>query len=138
MRNEIKIFGFKVTISGAFAFIVTGILLGVLNEFGKDVYNGIKSSSSQVLINIIKSILSILFFKIETNVLTLIISLVAAVPIYRLLNRKVFGKIISETIFVEDFSSSSNFWEMHFWVNNNQDKTNRIENNLMIFEASPQ
>lgn len=137
MSNHLKIFGYKITIAGAAAFIITGILIGVLNEFGKDIYGWLKNSDYRFLSVVINLIIDFLFFKIEINVLTILVSLSLAIPIYRFLTRRIFGKLISETIFVEDFKSSKNYWNLNFWGSTNPSKTNRIENNEMIFEANP-
>jgi hypothetical protein len=132
-----KIFGIKLTIGKILSFIVTGILLGFLAALGEDFYNWLKTSDYQNLYSFFKLIINFFSKTIEIKLFTIILIFVLAIPIYKLLVKKIVVRLFSERIFHEDFSTNSNFWVMNYWGSSNPHKTNRIENNSMIFEAQP-
>lgn len=136
MRRPIKILGYNLTWSRSISFFVTTVLLGFLAKFGEDIYLCVKSINQSDINNIGKWIINILLLKIQINILTLILLLIISIPLFNLLYKKIFIKIISEEIFFENFSNYKEDWFLNYWESVNPQKTNRIEDNQMVFEAS--
>ena len=132
-----KIFGKSITWTTIATFIVTAILLGILNKFGEDIYDSLKTYDYQNLSDWGQRIIKLLTKTVEIQIINILVISIAAIPIYKLINKYIVPRLFSETIFNEDFSSSANFWAMNYWGSTNANKTNRIENNKMIFEALP-
>lgn len=130
------VLGKKITWTTLLTFTVTGILLGFLAKLGEDLYEKIKLYDFRHLNEFGQWLVKLLTKTVEFQVINIILISVAALPIYRLINRYVISKLLSEVIFIEDFSSTANFWAMNYWGSTDPSKTNRIENGKMIFQAN--
>jgi hypothetical protein len=136
MKAKFKILGIEITLVKVLAFILTGILLGILKEIGKDLYDFIKSIKTDDLKLLIDFVERLALYKIEINLFVALIVITLFIPIYRFIDKKILSRIISETIFYDDFSNDKYFWAFNYWGSANPHKTNRIQNNNMIFEAN--
>ena len=132
-----RVFGKTITWTTILSFIGTAILLGFLARIGEDIYDNLKTYDFKKLSIFGQAIIKFFTATVEIQVINFLLIAIAAVPFYKLLNRYVISRLFSEVIFREDFSSNANFWAMNYWGSTNANKTNRIENNRMIFEALP-
>lgn len=71
----------------------------------------------------------------EVNLFGIVIFIILLFPIYRMIDKFFLKKIRGEIVFKDEFSSGNKGWQMNYWGSNNPQKTNRIENSYMIFEA---
>lgn len=136
LKKPFKILGRELTLTSSIAVIVFLILTGVFNSLGADLYNYIKDLNPSKVNNVIIKLSSILFYSIRINILTIFLFIIFLVPLIRYLDRKIFSKLITENIFLEDFKNNIHTWGLNYWGSTNPKKTNRIENGMMIFEAS--
>lgn len=58
-------------------------------------------------------------------------------PIYRRVDRFLIQKTKREIIFSDDFDNNKG-WSLNYWGTTNPEKTNRIEQSAMVFEATPE
>lgn len=121
----------------AISIVITLIIIGLLNEVGAIILKGIIKFLEPALPKIWNFISFLLTFKIEINVITIIISVFLLFPIYRLIDRLLLRNIRRSLIFDDDFSINKG-WHLNYWGTTNPSKTNRIENGSMIFEAKPE
>lgn len=72
----------------------------------------------------------------EVNVFGLIIFVILLFPIYRMIDKFFLKKMRGEIVFKDEFNAGNKGWQMNYWGSNNPQKTNRIENSYMVFEAT--
>jgi len=132
-----RVFGKTITWTTILSFIGTAIVLGFLSKMGEDIYDNLKTYDYRHLSVIGQAITKFFTSTIELKIINILLIAIAAIPFYRLINKYIISRLFSETIFKEDFSSNANFWAMNYWGSTNPHRTNRIENNQMIFEALP-
>ena len=136
MKSKFTIFGYELSYAQIVAFIVSGTLLGLLAEFGKDLYNLLKTINKSDLSSFYSCIEKVAFYKLfEINVITALIFIVLFIPTYRLLDKKILSRLIYETVFFDDFDKDLG-WLPNYWGSTNPQKTTRIQNGCMIFEAN--
>jgi hypothetical protein len=137
MKRRIKILGKYLTLSQIITGVLTLVAAGLLNEIGKDIYSWIKTDSSEDANKAVELLNRVLFQKIETNILTLVVILLAFVPLYHILYKYFVSKLIkNEEVFVDDFSSRLP-WNLNYWGNDNTKNTVVIENGHLILSAVP-
>ncbi len=123
-------------ISVAFAFI----LAGLLTKIGELILTAIFDIIAPALPVIKDTVLSILFFTFEVNVLTLIVGFLIFIsvlfPAYRYIDRLLLKSKRRVLIFEDSFVGNIG-WNLNYWGTTNPSKTNRIENSKMIFYATP-
>lgn len=118
--------------------VLTIIIIGFLTEIGKWIFGEVTSLfklsvpfisnfylwSTSITYQI--SLLAIFFY--------LFLLVVLIFPIYRKLDKFfMFGKN-KELIFKDNFVNNKG-WHLNYWGTNNPEKTNRVENSTMVFEA---
>jgi hypothetical protein len=129
------VLGQKVSWTTIATFVLTGIVLGFLAALGEDIYHFLKSIDYSVLGAWGTEIVLLLTRTVEVPFVTILIFLIVSIPLYRLLNKYILSRLIHEVIFIDKFTSKAIYWAMNYWGSTNPQKTNRIENNQMIFEA---
>lgn len=113
------------------SIIIALIIVGLFNEVGKLIL-------SELIIPFIpkvwNTIIVILSYTVEINLLGLFVFVVLLFPIYRLIDKKLLNRKEKEIIFQD-----SNFktWNLNYWESHNPTKTNRIEDSRLVFEAQP-
>jgi hypothetical protein len=136
MRSKFTIFGFELSYVKIVAFIFSGTLLGLLSEVGKALYNILININKNDFSSFFDRIEKIAFYKLfEINVITALIFIVLFIPLYRFFDKKVLSRLISETVFFDDFANDKYAWITNYWGSTNPQKTNRIQNGSMVFEA---
>lgn len=134
MKSKFIIFGFEISFLKIIAFIVSATLLGLFAEIGKDLYNFLKTKD--ILNSVFACVEKAAFYKLEINVITAFISIVLFIIIYRFIDKKILRRLISEVIFFDDFAEDTYAWIKNYWGSTNPQKTNRIQNGGMVFEAN--
>ncbi len=138
MKKGIKILNKEFTWSQIITFIITGVILGLLNEFGKDIYTAIKRYKVNGLNKLFGKISDFLFTKIETNIITLLLIIIISIPVFNFLYKFIFSKLIpNEKIFFEDFSSDKHVWNLNYWGTQETKDTVKIENGHLVLQAIP-
>jgi hypothetical protein len=111
-------------------------LLGLFAECGKDLYNLLKTLNKDDLNSFYSPIARVAFYKLfEVNILSALLFILLFIPVYRFIDKKVLSRLISETIFFDDFAKVLG-WVLNYWGSTNPPKTNRIQNKCMVFEAN--
>lgn len=118
------------------SIILTLIIIGILNQIGVSITNFILGFIKPNFPSIFEKIMTVLSYKIEFNVVTIIILIFLLFPIYRLIDKRLLKRSNKTLIFMDNFAPASN-WHYNYWESGRQAKTNRIENGKMIFEARP-
>ncbi len=137
MKSKFTMFGFELSYAKIVAFIISATLLGLFTEFGKDLYNLLKTINKNDLSSFFACIEKFAFYKLfEINVITALIFIVLFIPLYRFFDKKVLSRLISETVFFDDFDKDNYAWIFNYWGSTNPQKTNRIQNGCMVFEAN--
>lgn len=121
-----------------FSVILALIIIGFLSKAGEWVFEKITSLFRSIIplignfyswatsITYQISLLAIIFYALALIILIF--------PIYRKLDKFFIQKKNKELIFKDDFSTNQG-WQLNYWGTTNPEKTNRIENSTMIFEA---
>lgn len=142
MKNIIKkIVPFELMRTSSWLSVaITLIIVGALGEIGKILIYAIGGLITKITPTTKDFFLWANSTNIQVSYFTLfsyvIIFIVLLFPIYRYLDRFLLNKFRREIIFEDDFDSTSKGWYLNYWGSTNPQKTNRIENSLMIFEAN--
>jgi hypothetical protein len=118
------------------SIIITLIILGILNELGAIIIKKLISLLQPAIPEILSKISLIFSYKVEINLLMILVFILFLFPIYRFVDRFLLKRTKRSLIFEDDFSNL-NGWHLNYWGTSNKPKTNRIENGFMIFEANP-
>lgn len=105
---------------GEWLFEKIALLLQFTFPFIKNFYSWATSTTYQI------SLLAIIFYVLAFIILIF--------PIYRKFDKFFMLGRKKELIFKDDFNTNQG-WQLNYWGTNNPEKTNRIENSTMIFEA---
>lgn len=105
---------------GEWLFEKIVLILQFAFPFIKNFYSWATSTTYQI------SLLAIIFYILAFIILIF--------PIYRKFDKFFMQGKNKELIFRDDFNTNQG-WQMNYWGTNNPEKTNRIENSTMIFEA---
>jgi hypothetical protein len=136
MKSKFHIFGFEISFSKIIAFIVSGTLLGLCAEIGKDLYNLLKAINKDVFNEAFTRVENVAFYEFKINVISASIFIVLFIPIYRFIDKRILSRLISEVVFFDDFDKATYAWILNYWGSTNPEKTNRIQNGCMVFEAN--
>lgn len=134
IKSKFTIFGFEISFLKIIAFVASTVFIGLLAEIGKDLYHFLKTINKDNLSSVFAFIEKIAFYKLEINLITAFIFVVLIIPIYRFIDKKILSRIISEVVFFDDFAKDIG-WVFNYWGSTNPQKTNRIQNECMVFEA---
>lgn len=114
------------------------VIAGLLAKLGDLILTFAIDESSKFLPVIGEKFVAFLLFKFEINVLTVVLVFVTFLlllfPIYRYIDRLLLRERKQELIYEETFLHGAG-WNLNYWGTTNPQKTNRIENSQMIFEA---
>ena len=135
LKSKFTILGYELSFVKIVAFIISATLLGLFAEFGKDLYSLMKNLNKNDLSSFYTCFERIAFYNLfEINVITALIFVLLFIPVFRFIDRKILSRLISETVFFDNFSKDI-AWVLNYWGSTNPQKTNRIQNGNMIFEA---
>lgn len=136
IKLKCTIFGYELSYAKIIAFAITATLLGLFAEIGRDLYNLLKTINKNDLGSFYACIEKVAFYKLfEINVINALIFIILFIPIYHLFDKKVLSRLISEIVFFDDFDKNKYTWMFNYWGSTNPQKTNRIQNGCMVFEA---
>ncbi len=82
-------------------------------------------------------ILSLIFKPFNVNFLVVFLYSIFFIIVYRFFDKKYLNKKEGVVIYEHDFRYGDSGWVKNYWGSTNPQKTNRIENQSMIFEATP-
>jgi hypothetical protein len=136
IKPKFTIIGYELSYTKIFAFIISATLLGSFAELGRDLYNLVKNVNNSDLRAFVTFVEKAAFYKLfEVNVLTALLFLLLFIPVYRFIDKKIISRILSEMVFFDDFSKDIG-WVLNYWGSTNPSKTNRVQNECMVFEAN--
>lgn len=124
--------------SSIFSIIIALLIVGFISKAGEFLFDNLIKTINPFWPAIGKYIILIFSYQVKINVIGLIIFIFLLFPIYRLIDKKILNKISQEIIFFDNFRNGNKGWQLNYWGSNNPNKTNRIENGSMIFEATNQ
>jgi hypothetical protein len=135
IKSKFTIFGYELNYAKIVAFVISATLLGLFAELGKDLYNLIKTVNKNDLSSFYACAEKVAFYKLfEVNVITALIFILLFIPLYRFIDKKIISRLISEMVFFDNFAKDIG-WVSNYWGSTNPQKTNRIQNGCMVFEA---
>lgn len=121
-----------------FSVILALIIIGFLSKTGEWIFEKMTLSLKSVtpLIGNFYSWATSITYQISLfAIIFYIFALIILIfPIYRKLDKFFMQKKNKELIFKDDFSNEQG-WQLNYWRTTNPEKTNRIEDSTMIFEA---
>jgi hypothetical protein len=115
------------------SILSTIVIIGALERVGSWVVEFVWKISKPIFPDLINMILRALTYKFEVNVIAVIFFTLLLFPLYNYID-KTFLKFFKTQIIFRD--KNFNAWFLNYWGSKNQHKTNRIENEQLIFEAT--
>ncbi|MDW3209599.1 MAG: hypothetical protein R8N23_07025 [Reichenbachiella sp.] len=141
-KSLIRLLPFELKRGTSWLSIITALILtGVITKLGESIL--------LVLVRLIRmgyevfgdKLFELLSQTYEVSLASIIVGSIVFItflfPIYRKIDRLVLAKIKKELIFKENFTNPTS-WSLNYWGTKNPNKTNRIQDNKMIFEAAPE
>ncbi len=117
--------------------ILAIIVLGFFSKIGEsllDLLLGVVNPYTPEVLRIFSLVVTYPI-PIKINILTLLIFAVLFFPIYRFFDKALLQKLGKTTIFEDEFDFGNKGWALNYWGSNNPDKTCRIENSSIVFQA---
>jgi hypothetical protein len=109
-----------------------------LQKFGEALFDFIVSLIKPYSPTVWELIKRVLAFNININLVGIFIFVILLFPIYRFIDKKLIKRFGNRIIFRDKFDEGNKGWLLNYWGSTNPDKTNRIENSAIVFEASPE
>jgi len=119
------------------SMVLALILVGFLGKVGEKIFDAFLILAIPLAPEIFKIIRSVAAYTIPINInlLSLLIFILLFFPAYRFFDRNLLSRLKKAVIFEDDFDFGNKGWRLNYWHSNNADKTCRIEQSAMIFEA---
>lgn len=118
------------------SILIALIFTGIFVHIGEMILEYLLTFLKPILPLVWDKLLTIMMYSFEINLIGIIIFAVLLFPIYRKLDKFFLKRVKEEIIFKDNFDSGNKGWNLNYWGSNNPNKTNRIENSAMIFEAN--
>lgn len=113
------------------AFVISGFFI----KIGEIILENILGLLARYAPSLGGWLTSVFTFSIRINLAGLIIFVIILFPIYRYVYKYLIKKRKKEIVFEDDFDFGNKGWQLNYRGSNNPDKTCRIEQSSMVFEA---
>jgi hypothetical protein len=134
IKNQIP---FELKRGSSFLSVVIALIIaGVLTRLGEMILEGLLDLIRPSLPDVWNWFISIITFSFELNLIGLVIFAISLFPIYRYFDKSFLKRIKGEIVFIDRFNAGNRGWRLNYWGSRNPQKTNRIENSFMVFEAT--
>ena len=126
--------------SSPLSIIIVFIVLGFLNKTGEYLFDFINNYIGKNVDGLSTAIIQLLTWSIPVrlNIPLLILFAFLFLPLYRFFDNLLLDLFKNVIIFEDDFSFGNKGWRLNYWGSNDPDKTCRIEDSTMVFEAGEQ
>jgi hypothetical protein len=130
-------FPFELKRSTSIASIIIALIIsGIFTRLGEIILENIIFYFKPYLPNFWTAFLWVMSVSFEINLIGAIVFIIMLFPIYRKLDKLLLNRFKNEIVFKDDFHAGNKGWILNYWRSKNPLKTNRIENSIMIFEAT--
>lgn len=119
-----------------FIFYIFGrIVEGTLLRVGELITEKVVPLLPELALKIWAPVFYVFSYPITVNLFLLCLFLLFAVPVYKLIDMTLLKRAKKEVVFEDNFDFANKGWRLNYWGSNNPDKTCRIEQSSMVFEA---
>jgi hypothetical protein len=127
-------------LSSPISIIIVLIAGGFLNKFGEVIFDLVSNFIGGNTSGFVGLIIRLLTqsIPVQLNLPALVVFVFLFIPLYRFFDKLLLGLFKDVIIFEDDFSFGNKGWRLNYWGSNNPDKTCRIEQSSMVFEAEDQ
>lgn len=124
-------------ISLILSLVIFWIFNGFFNSIGEKILGTFLSLIRPISPEIFRYIKLVTTYTIPINVspLTIVVFVILFFPTYRFFDKRLLSKTKRAIVFEDNFDFGNKGWRFNYWGSNNPDKTCRIEQSSMVFEA---
>lgn len=117
-------------------YLLGRIIEGALSRVGELITEKAVPVLPGVFLGLWKSIYYFFSYPVTVNLLQISLFLIIGVPLYKLIDRALLSRKKREVVFDDSFEFGNKGWHLNYRDSNNSDKTCRIEQSSMVFEAN--
>jgi hypothetical protein len=112
------------------------VIAGLLARLGEMILDGLVNIIRPFLPHVRNWFINIITFSFEVNLIGVVVFVISLFPIYRRIDRFFLKRTKGEIVFIDRFNAGNKGWILNYWGSHDRQKTNRIENSSMVFEAT--
>lgn len=116
-------------------YILLRIIEGVLSKIGELITEKLTPILPGLLWELWKTIFSVFSYSVSINIFQICLYVLFAVPVYKLIDKLLIKRVRRGVVFEDNFDFGNKGWRLNYWGSNNPDRTCRLEESNMIFEA---